>query len=225
MSVDRWIRRVAKPIVFSAALLPLALLMWSAFHGGLGADPLAKITHETGDWTLRFIVITLAITPVRRLTGWNWLIRFRRMLGLYAFFYGSLHFLIYVIADRFAGLDFQNGIWTWSTARALVASIWEDIYKRPYITVGFIGLMAMAPLALTSTAGWIRRLGGRNWNRLHRLIYLTAVAGVIHYWWLVKADILHPAIYASLVAILLWFRLVASIKRSRWHRQPVHARA
>ena len=225
MSVDRWIRRVAKPIVFAAALLPLSLLMWSAFHGELGADPLAKITHATGDWTLRFIVITLAITPVRRVTGWNWLIRFRRMLGLYAFFYGSLHFLIYVVADRFAGLDFQNGIWAWSTARALAASIWEDIYKRPYITVGFIGLVAMAPLAFTSTAGWIRRLGGRNWNRLHRLIYVTAVAGVIHYWWLVKADILHPAIYASLVAILLGLRLFAAIKRSRWHRQPVHARA
>jgi sulfoxide reductase heme-binding subunit YedZ len=225
MSVDRWIRRVAKPIVFAAGLLPLSLLMWSAFNGQLGADPLAKITHATGDWTLRFIVITLAISPVRKLTGWNWLIRFRRMVGLYAFFYGSLHFLIYVIADRFAGLDFQNGIWTWSTARALVASIWEDIYKRPYITVGFTGLVAMAPLAVTSTAGWIRRLGGRNWNRLHRLIYVTAVAGVIHYWWLVKADILHPAIYASLVAILLGFRLFAAIKRSRWYRQPVHARA
>lgn len=225
MSVDRWIRRVAKPIVFAAALLPLSLLIWRAFNGGLGADPLAKITHETGDWTLRFIVITLAITPMRRLTGWNWLIRFRRMIGLYAFFYGCAHFLIYVIADRFAGLEFRDGILAWSTARALAASIWEDVYKRPYITVGFIGLVAMMPLALTSTAGWIRRLGGRNWNRLHRLIYLTAVAGVIHYWWLVKADILHPAIYASLVAILLAFRLVAAIKRSRWHRQPVQARA
>jgi methionine sulfoxide reductase heme-binding subunit len=147
------------------------------------------------------------------------------MAGLYAFFYGSVHFLIYVIADRFAGLDFPDGIVALSTARALAASIWADIYKRPYITVGFIGLVAMTPLALTSTAGWIRRLGGRNWNRLHRLIYVTAVAGVIHYWWLVKADILHPAIYATLVAILLGYRMIASLLRSRWQRQPVQARA
>ncbi|MCM3879887.1 MAG: sulfoxide reductase heme-binding subunit YedZ [Vicinamibacterales bacterium] len=195
-----------KPTVLAAGLLPLLVLIWRAFNAALGANPLLEITHETGDWTLRFIVITLAITPVRRLTGWHALIRFRRMMGLYAFFYGSLHFLIYVIADRFAGLDFRDGIWAWSTARGLVASIWEDVYKRPYITVGFIGLAAMAPLAVTSTTGWIRRLGGRNWNRLHRLIYATAVAGVIHYWWLVKADILHPAIYASLVALLLGFR-------------------
>src|SRR4051812_4757373 len=167
MAADRWIRRVAKPMVFAAALLPLTYLMWRAFHNELGANPLEKITHDTGDWTLRFIVMTLAITPVRRLTGQNWLIRFRRMIGLFAFFYGCLHFLIYVVADRFAGLDFVDGIWAWSTARALAASIWDDIYKRPYITVGFIGFAAMAPLAITSTAGWIRRLGGRRWNRLH----------------------------------------------------------
>jgi sulfoxide reductase heme-binding subunit YedZ len=208
MAAERQIRRVAKPIVFTLALVPLAMLVWRAVHGELGADPLAAITHATGDWALRFIVITLAITPVRRLTHWNWLIRFRRMLGLYAFFYASLHFLIYVVADRFAGLDFPDGIWAWSTARALVASIWEDVYKRPYITVGFIGLVAMVPLAITSTAGWIRRLGGRNWALLHRLIYVTSVAGVVHYWWLVKADILHPAIYASLVAVLLGYRLI-----------------
>ena len=225
MSVDRWIRWVAKPLAFAAALLPVADLIWAALHGGLGANPLEKITHATGDWTLRFIVMTLAITPVRRLTGRNWLIRFRRMIGLFAFFYGSLHFLIYVIADRFAGLDFVDGVWAWSTARALAASIWDDIYKRPYITVGFTGLAAMVPLAITSTAGWIRRLGGRRWNRLHRLIYVTAVAGVIHYWWLVKADILHPAIYASLVAILLGLRVIWTLKRSRWLRQPVQARA
>jgi sulfoxide reductase heme-binding subunit YedZ len=208
MSSDRWIRWVLKPAVLAAGLLPLLVLIWRAVNADLGANPLTEITHETGDWTLRFIVVTLAITPVRRLTRWNVLIRFRRMLGLYAFFYGSVHFLIYVIADRFAGLDFQDGIWAWSTLRALVASIWEDVYKRPYITVGFVGLTAMAPLAITSTVGWIRRLGGRNWNRLHRLIYVTAAAGVVHYWWLVKADVLHPAIYASLVAILLGFRVV-----------------
>jgi sulfoxide reductase heme-binding subunit YedZ len=225
MSGDRWIRWVAKPIVFAAALLPVADLIWGALHGELGANPLEKITHATGDWTLRFIIMTLAITPVRRLTGRNWLIRFRRMIGLFAFFYGSLHFLIYVVADRFAGLDLVDGVWAWSTARALAASIWEDIYKRPYITVGFTGLVAMVPLAITSTAGWIRRLGGRRWNRIHQLIYVTAVAGVIHYWWLVKADILHPAIYASFVVILLGLRLIWALKRSRWLRHPVEARA
>jgi sulfoxide reductase heme-binding subunit YedZ len=225
MSSDRWIRWVLKPIVFAAGLVPLLLLIWRALSDGLGANPLTEITHETGDWTLRFIVIALAVSPVRRLSGWNGLIRFRRMIGLYAFFYGSVHFLIYVIADRFAGLEFQDGILAWSTARDLLASIWDDIYKRPYITVGFIGLCAMVPLAVTSTAGWIRRLGGRNWQRLHRLIYLTAIAGVVHYWWLVKADVFEPAIYAGIVAVLLGFRLVRSVKRSRWHRQPVQVRA
>src|SRR5205085_932092 len=161
----------------------------------------------------------------RRLTGWNWLIRFRRMAGLFAFFYGSCHFLIYVVADRFAGLDFPDGIVAWTTARALAASIWDDIYKRPYITVGFLGFVSMIPLAATSTAGWIRRIGGRNWQRLHRLIYVTGVAGVVHYWWLVKADIRHPAVYAALVAVLLGYRVNVSVKRSRVQRQPAQARA
>ena len=165
MSPDRLIRWVLKPIVFAAGLVPACFMAWAALNGQLGADPLKEITHETGDWTLRFIVIALTITPIRRLSGWNRLIRFRRMTGLYAFFYGSLHFLIYVIADRFAGLDFQNGVWAWSTGRELAASIWDDIYKRPYITVGFTGFVAMIPLAVTSTAGWIRRMGGRNWQR------------------------------------------------------------
>jgi methionine sulfoxide reductase heme-binding subunit len=222
---DRTIRWVLKPIAFAAALLPAAFMIWAALEGRLGADPLKEITHETGDWTLRFIVLTIAITPLRRLSGWNALIRFRRMAGLFAFFYGTTHFLIYVIADRFAGLDFQDGIWAWSTARALCASIWDDIYKRPYITVGFTGFVAMIPLAITSTAGWIRRMGGRNWRRLHQLVYLTAVAGVVHYWWLVKADIRHPAIYGALVALLLGARVALWLKRSRVSRQPIHARA
>ena len=224
MSPDR-IVRWAKPIVFAAALVPLALMIWAAINGNLTADPLKEITHETGDWTIRFIVITLAITPVRRVVGWNWLIKFRRMTGLFAFFYGSCHFLIYVIADRFAGLDFPDGIIAWTTVRGLAASIWDDIYKRPYITVGFLGFVSMIPLALTSTAGSIRRLGGRNWQRLHRLIYVTAVAGVVHYWWLVKADIRHPAIYATLVAILLGYRATIFFMRSRVQRQPAQARA
>ena len=214
-----------KPIVFVAALVPFAHLLWRGFNGDLTADPLVEITNETGIWTLRFVVITLAITPVRRLTGWNPVIRFRRMLGLFAFFYAMLHFTTYLIGDRFASLDFPDGFIAWSTFVNLMASIWEDVAKRPYITVGFIAFVSLIPLALTSTAGWIRRLGGRNWQRLHRLVYLTGIAGVVHYWWRVKADTLHPAIYAVLVAVLLGYRLVLSFKRSRWHRQPIQARA
>jgi len=136
------------------------------------------------------------------------------MLGLFAFFYGTLHFLTYVVADRFASLDFPDGFVAWSTVVNLMAAIWEDVAKRPYITVGFIAFVSMMPLALTSTAGWIRRLGGRNWQRLHRLIYLTGIAAVTHYWWKVKADTLHPAIYAAIVAVLLGFRVVLAIKRN-----------
>jgi sulfoxide reductase heme-binding subunit YedZ len=147
------------------------------------------------------------------------------MLGLFAFFYGTLHFLTYLVGDRFASLDFPDGIVAWSTVVNLLASIWEDIAKRPYITVGSIAFFSMIPLALTSTAGWIRRLGGRNWQLLHRLIYVTAIAGVTHYWWRVKADTLHPAIYAGIVAVLLGVRLRYAVKRSRVARQPAHARA
>jgi len=214
-----------KPFVFAAALVPFAHLLWRGFNGDLTADPLVEITNETGIWTLRFLVIALAITPIRRLSGWNTMIRFRRMLGLFAFFYAALHFLTYLIGDRFASLDFPDGFVAWSTLINLMASIWEDVAKRPFITVGFIAFVSMIPLALTSTAGWIRRLGGRNWQRLHRLIYLTAIAGVTHYWWKVKADTLHPLIYATLVALLLGYRLARSFNRARWQRQPVQAGA
>ena len=214
-----------KPLAFTAALVPFFLLIWRGFTGNLSADPLAEITNETGIWTLRFITITLAITPLRRFSGWHWIIKYRRMLGLFAFFYGSLHFLTYVIADRFASLDFPDGFVAWSTVVNLLAAIWQDVAKRPYITVGFIAFVSMIPLAVTSTAGWIRRMGGRNWQRLHRVIYLTGIAAVTHYWWKVKADTLHPAIYAAIVAVLLGSRLVLAIKRSRWQRQPVQANA
>ena len=225
MASDRSIRWGWKPLVFAAALVPFGHLFWRGLNGDLTADPLVEVTNETGIWTLRFVVITLALTPVRRLSGWNQLTRFRRMVGLFAFFYGSLHFLTYLIGDRFASLDFPDGFIALSTLTNLLASIWEDIAKRPYITVGFIAFVSMVPLALTSTAGWIRRLGGRNWQRLHRLVYLTGIAGVVHYWWRVKADTFHPAIYAAIVVLLLGFRLVLSFKRSRWVRQPVQARA
>jgi methionine sulfoxide reductase heme-binding subunit len=192
--------------------------VWAALTGNLSANPLSDITNETGVWTLRFVCITLAVTPLRRVTGWNGVIRFRRMTGLFAFFYGTLHFLTYVIADRFAGLDFPDGIVAWSTVRNLWKSVGEDIYKRPFITVGFSAWLTMVPLAATSTAGMIRRLGGRRWNLLHRLVYLTAVAGVIHYWWLVKADVSRPRTYAAVVALLLGFRVVWSMKASAERR-------
>src|SRR5215475_1456074 len=163
---DRTLRFVLKPLVFVMSLGPVAWLVWAALTENLSANPLSDLTNETGVWTLRFVCITLALTPLRRLTGWNWAIRFRRMAGLFAFFYGTLHFLTYVIADRFAGLDFPDGIVAVSTLRNLVKSVGEDIYKRPFITVGFTAWMTMLPLALTSTGGMIRRLGGKRWNRL-----------------------------------------------------------
>jgi len=209
-----------KPLVFAAALLPFAHLLWRGLNGDLTADPLVEITNETGIWTLRLVVITLAITPLRRVSGWNAVIRFRRMLGLFAFFYAMLHVLTYLVGDRFASLDFPDGFVAWSTLVNLLASIWEDVAKRPYITVGFIAFVSMLPLALTSTPGWIRRLGGRSWQRQHRLIYLIAIAGVTHYWWRVKADTLHPAIYAAIVALLLGYRLAISIRRRKGSRVP-----
>lgn len=201
------LRFVVKPAVFLAALGPVAWLAWAAFTGNLSANPLSDLTNETGLWALRFLALSLAITPLRRLTSWHWLIRFRRMIGLFAFFYGTLHFLIYVIVDRFAGLDFPDGILAWSTARNLAMSVGEDIYKRPFITIGFTALMLMLPLAITSTAGWIRRLG-RRWQALHRLVYPAAVAAVVHYYWLVKADVSSPLLYGAIVAALLAFRVV-----------------
>jgi sulfoxide reductase heme-binding subunit YedZ len=231
LTSNQAIRWILKPAVFLASLLPFAYLVWAllpllgvtASGPDLGADPLKEITHETGDWTIRFICITLAITPLRRVTGWNGAIRFRRMAGLFAFFYGSLHFLIYVVADRFASLvDFPQGIVSWDTVHRLFAAIWDDIAKRPYITVGFTALVLMVPLAVTSTAGWIRRMGGRRWNALHRLIYGTAVLAVIHYWWLVKADIRRPEMYAAIVGVLLAFRLWWARMKGR---PPAPARA
>ena len=196
-----------KIAVFVLALGPVAWLIWAAQTGNLSANPLSDITNETGVWTLRFVCITLAITPARRLTGWNELIRFRRMAGLFAFFYGTLHLLTYVVVDRFAALDFPDGIVALSTVKNLAASVVEDIGKRPFITMGFAAWSTMVPLALTSTAGMIRRLGGKRWNRLHRLVYLTGILGVVHYWWLVKADVSRPLAYGAVVGVLLGSRV------------------
>lgn len=225
MTSDKILRRVVKPIVFVLALVPavyMTLAVLSAFFGvnvpapNLGPDPLKEITHETGDWTIRFICLTLAITPLRKFTGWNGAIRFRRMVGLFAFFYGCLHFTVYAIADRLASLvDFPQGVISWDTAHRWFLAVWEDIAKRPYITVGFTALVLMLPLAITSTAGWIRRMGGKRWNRLHKLIYATAVLAVIHYWWLVKADTRDPLMYAVIVGTLLTLRVIWARAKAR----------
>jgi methionine sulfoxide reductase heme-binding subunit len=199
----------------------VAWLVWAALTGNLSANPLSDITNETGAWTLRFICITLAITPLRRVTGWNGAIRFRRMAGLFAFFYGTLHFLTYVIVDRFAGLDFPDGMLALSTVRNLGRSVAADIYKRPFITVGFTTWMTMVPLALTSTAGMIRRLGGRRWNLLHRLVYATGLLGVLHYWWLVKADVSRPLTYGAVVAALLAFRAYRTMSQQTTTRTRI----
>jgi sulfoxide reductase heme-binding subunit YedZ len=182
-----------KVALFLVCLLPLADLVWRGFNYDLSADPIKFITHRTGDWTLRFVVITLAITPLRKILRLPQLIRFRRMFGLFAFFYVCLHFTTWIWLDHY---------FAWS-------AMWKDVLKRPFITVGFTGFVLLIPLAITSTAGWIRRLGGRRWQLLHRAIYLTAVAGVIHFYWLVKSDVRRPLRYAFLVGILLAWRLGA----------------
>jgi sulfoxide reductase heme-binding subunit YedZ len=219
------VRFVLKPLAFVASLGPAAWLVWAALTGNLSANPLSDLTNETGVWALRFLCITLAITPLRKITGWNAAIRFRRMTGLVAFFYGTLHFLTYTIADRFAGLDFPDGMLAWSTARNLAASVAEDVYKRPFITVGFTAFMLMVPLAVTSTAGMIRRLGGKRWQAIHRLIYVSAALGPLHYWWLVKADVRRPIIYGIVVATLLTIRLVWSRAKATAARPTAAPRA
>jgi sulfoxide reductase heme-binding subunit YedZ len=213
MRRDQALRWIAKPAAFAAGLGPLGWLVWAAFTGRLSANPLSDITNETGVWTLRFLCITLAVTPLRRLTGWNALIRFRRMFGLFAFFYGTLHFLTYVVFDQLTGLDFPDGMVAWRTLRDLGAAVGRDIYKRPFITVGFAGWLLMVPLAATSTAGMIRRLGGRRWQGLHRIVYVAAAAGVVHYWWLVKADVIRPQTYGAIVAVLLGLRAYWGLRR------------
>jgi methionine sulfoxide reductase heme-binding subunit len=183
--------RLTKIAIFLAALIPLTRLVWKALHDALGANPIEVITHSTGDWTLILILATLSITPLRRITHQYWLIGVRRMIGLFAFFYGTLHFLTYIWLDKFFDIH----------------EMLKDIAKRPFITIGFSAFVLMIPLALTSTAWSIRRLGGKNWQRLHRLIYLTATLGVVHYAWLVKADHRKPVEYGIVLSILLAYRV------------------
>ncbi|HEX5433570.1 MAG TPA: protein-methionine-sulfoxide reductase heme-binding subunit MsrQ [Candidatus Angelobacter sp.] len=183
--------RTLKVLVFFLCLGPLSVLTWKAFHQLLGANPVDVITRSTGKWTLVFLLLTLAVTPVRRLLRMPWLIRFRRMLGLYAFFYGTLHLMTYVWLDQFFD----------------VHSMLHDIAKRKFITAGMTAFALMIPLAFTSTSGWIRRMGGKRWQKLHRLIYFSAAAGVVHFLWLVKADRSRPIAYGSVLAALLLFRV------------------
>ena len=185
----------AKAAVHVAALTPLAILAWQVLDvartgsNALGADPVAEIEHRLGLWALRLLLATLAITPLRQLTGQPVLVRFRRMLGLYAFAYATLHFSAYLVLDL-------RGYW---------AIVFEEIAKRPYITVGFAAWLLLVPLAVTSTKGWIRRLG-RNWARLHKLVYLVGVLAVLHFWWIVKTDVREPLLYAAILAVLLGWR-------------------
>ena len=193
--VSRW----TKVAVFLFCLIPFGDLVWRIIKSELGANPVEFLQHATGDWTLRFLVFTLCITPFRKLLNLPDLIRFRRMLGLFAFFYVSLHFLTYLGPDQAFDL----------------AAMWKDVAKRPFITVGFAAFVSLIPLAVTSTAGWIRRIGGKRWQMLHRLIYFAAVCGVIHYYWLVKSDVRKPLLYGALVAILLAWRLGSWFSKRR----------
>ncbi len=186
----------AKSLVFLIALIPLAKLAWLGFHNGLGANPIEKITRTTGYWTLTFLMITLAATPLRAISKWSWPVRWRRMLGLFAFFYACLHFLTYLVLDQF---------FDWG-------DIVKDIAKRPYITIGFPAFLMLIPLAVTSTNKMVQRLGGKRWKRLHKLVYVIGIAGVIHFWWLVKKDITEPLQFAAVLTALLGFRFV------RWWR-------
>lgn len=189
-AVPEKLLRTLKLLVFLFCLGPLSVLTWKALHQLLGADPVAVITRSTGKWTLVFLLLTLAVTPVRSVLRMPWLIRFRRMLGLYAFFYGSLHLMTYVWLDQFFD----------------VHSMLHDIAKRKFITAGMTAFALMVPLAFTSTSGWIRRMGGKRWQKLHRLIYFSASAGVVHFLWLVKADRSRPIAYGSVLIALLLYR-------------------
>src|SRR5437867_5012392 len=189
-------RRITKVSVFLSCLVPVAWLLIAALTDHLSANPIKDITEDTGTCALRFLLITLCVTPFRKLSGWNEVIKYRRMLGLFAFFYGFLHFLTYAWLDQFFS----------------ISDVVQDVYKRPFITAGFTGFLVMIPLAITSTKKWIARLGGKRWQLLHRLTYVSAIAGVAHYLWLVKADTQRPLLYGLLLSILLGFRILHSLR-------------
>lgn len=193
MPVRLWPPRADKPILFVLGLVPLAIILFDTFTDRLGANPVEALSHRTGEWALKFLVLVLLVTPLRKLFDWSRLVPLRRMLGLYAFFYACLHVFVYVVLDR----------------SMLFSEIITDIGKRPYITVGFAVFLMLVPLAITSTNGMIRRLGGRRWKRLHRLVYPAAIGAVLHFLWLVKSDIREPLAYVVLVAALLLYRAPA----------------
>jgi methionine sulfoxide reductase heme-binding subunit len=194
-----------KGALFAAALLPFARLVLFAFTDRLGANPIEFITRNTGDWTLYFLCLTLAVTPLRRLTKWNWLIKLRRMLGLFAFFYVALHFTTFLWFDHFFDVD----------------EMLKDVVKRPFITVGFTAFMLLIPLAVTSTNGMVRRLGGKRWQWLHRAIYLIAPLGILHFWWMKagKHDFAQPILFGSIVALLLLSRVYWNVVLPRMQKR------
>jgi len=192
-----------KAVLFIASLIPVLRLSWFAYSDQLGANPIELITRSLGTWTLVFLLITLSITPVRKLSGWAWLIKLRRMAGLFAFFYASLHFITYIWLDQF--FDFS--------------SIYKDVIKRPFITIGFAAFVMLIPLAATSTNAMIKKLGGQLWQKLHRLVYLIAIFAVLHYWWLVKKDITQPLIYAAVLTLLLVYRVWSRSTQNKLAKQ------
>ena len=192
-------RSTVKVIVFLLCLIPLARLGWGIWNDTLGANPIEFVIRALGDWALRFVLITLAVTPLRKLTGWTWLMTLRRMLGLYAFFYATLHLSTYIWVDQF---------FDW-------IAIAKDIIKRPFITVGMLTYTLLVPLAITSNNAMIRRMGGKRWQFLHRAIYIIGALGVLHFWWMVKLDITQPAIYAAVLSVLLGLRLLWLRQRQR----------
>jgi len=204
VSRARVITRVVKPALYFAAILPLAWLLYALFSGIVMGDQVKFMQHVTGDTALSCLLLSLTITPLRRLTGWNEIIRVRRLIGLTAFWYACLHLTTYVVFDQSFSLS----------------EILADIRKHPWVLVGFTAFLCLVPLAVTSTNGWIRRLGGKNWNRLHRLVYVAATAGVLHYLWLVKKDISYPLLYGVILAVLLGSRLWWAMDRARSRRAP-----
>ncbi len=195
-------RRFLKPATFIVCLLPAFLLLLATFTDGLGANPVEAVTHRTGFAALTLLIVTLAVTPAQRLTRFSPLIQLRRMLGLFAFSYAVLHFLTYAVDQTYlSGLGVS------------LSAIAEDVRERPYVTVGFTAFVLLIPLAVTSTKGWVKRLGGKRWQRLHRLVYVSAVGAVVHFLWLVKADLLRPLIFGAILAVLLGYRVA-----SRWGR-------
>jgi methionine sulfoxide reductase heme-binding subunit len=201
--LNPWTKRV----MFVLCLVPAFLLLARGLQGNLSANPIEFIEHDTGQWTLRFLLITLLITPLRKLLNQPVLARYRRMLGLYSFFYVCVHLFLYLLFDQMFD----------------PAAIWADVLKRPYITVGTAGFLMLVPLAITSTAAMVRKMGFERWQLLHRLIYFATLAGVIHFWWLVKSDITEPRMYGIILAVLMLYRVWMWTRKSAAKPQPVAA--